>query len=132
MDAVSDAPQQPSPVRSEPGVPAGDAVVQRTRASIVLTMQAKALAQERFAPAAAAVDNELALLVGCERVSLGFHVGGRIEVAAISNATDVRQGQNSVRAIASAMEESLEQRAAIIYPLPRAGAANASLARGNG
>jgi RND family efflux transporter MFP subunit len=111
-----------------PALPGAPAVV-RSRGSVVLMMQSRALAHERFAPAATAVVNELALLLGCERVSIGFHAGGKIDVGAISNTSDVRQRQSTVRAIAAAMEEALEQRAMIIYPVPRGSARHVSLAQ---
>lgn len=128
MSAVRDVTTAPPRARAErEAAPGGPAVV-RTRSSVVLTMQARALAHERFAPAAATVVNELALLLGCERVSIGFHVGGRIDIAAISNTSDVRARQSAVLSIAAAMEESLEQRSVIIHPVPHGSAVNVSLA----
>jgi RND family efflux transporter MFP subunit len=128
VNAVSDPKTQSTPARTDaPALPVS-AVVPRSRGSVVLMMQSRALGQERFAPAATAVVNELALLLGCERVSIGFHAGGKIDIGAISNTADVRQRQSAVRAIADAMQEALEQRALIIYPVPRGSAAHVSLA----
>ena len=81
-----------------------------TRAGAVFRLQARALGHERFRPAATAVVSELALLLGCDRVSIGFHVQGRVRVAAMSGTADIRAQQNVVRAIADAMDEALDQR----------------------
>ena len=92
----------------------------------MLALQARALTHEGFQPAATAVVNELAQQLGCERVSIGFQAHGRVAVAAISNHADFRSQQDAVQAIAGAMEESLEQRAAIVYPMPPGSAKKAS------
>jgi len=110
----STAPSSPAPAASRGGV--------------VLALQARALAHEGFQAAATAVVNDLAQQLGCERVSIGFQAHGRVAVAAISNLADFRPQQNAVQAIAGAMEESLEQRAAIVYPMPPGSAGGMSLA----
>ena len=97
----------------------------------------RALQHERFAPAAAAVLSELALTLGCERASIGFHSQGRLRMAATSGGSEPLQQPALVRAVAVAMHEALDQRAAVVYPLP-AGAlpmpcfAHAELMRLNG
>lgn len=89
-----------------------------SRSAAVLSVQAKALAHDRFDAAAAAVVNHLALTLGCERVSLGLYTGARLQVIAVSGASDVRVRQSAVRHLAAAMAEALEQRLAIVHPLP--------------
>jgi RND family efflux transporter MFP subunit len=84
----------------------------------VLALQAQALAHERFDAAAAAVANHLALTLGCERVSVGLYAGTRLRVVAVSGASDVQVRQNAVKRIAAAMAEALEQRLAIVHPMP--------------
>jgi len=81
-------------------------------------MQAHALAHANFDAAAAAVVNQLALTLPCERVSLGLYIGGRLRITAISGAADVREKHNAVGRIAAAMAEALDQRLAIVHPLP--------------
>ena len=103
----------------------------------MLQLQARALGHERFAAGAGAVATELALLLGCERVSIGFHSQSRVRVAAMSGHADLRTRQNLVRAIAAAMDECLDQRGTVIHPLPRGSSAavavaHAELARVNG
>jgi multidrug resistance efflux pump len=110
----SAAPSSPAPAASRGGA--------------VLALQARALSLESFLAAAIAVVNELAQQLGCERVSIGFQAHGRVAVAAISNQTDFRAQQDVVQAIAGAMEESLEQRVSVVYPMPPGSAGGASLA----
>jgi Barrel-sandwich domain of CusB or HlyD membrane-fusion len=89
-----------------------------SRSAAVLALQAQALAQARFDAAAAAVVNQLALVLPCERVSLALYGGGRLRIVAISGAADVREKHNAVLRIGAAMAEALDQRLAIVHPLP--------------
>jgi RND family efflux transporter MFP subunit len=89
-----------------------------SRSAAVLALQAQALSHARFDTAAAAVVNQLASKLPCERVSLGLYLGGRLRIVAISGATDVREEQDAVSGIAAAMAEAIEQRLAIVHPMP--------------
>ena len=84
----------------------------------MLALQAHALAHANFDAAATAVVNQLAQSLPCERVSFGLYIGGRLRIAAISGAADVREKHNAVGRIAAAMAEALDQRLAIVHPLP--------------
>ncbi len=101
-----------------PAVRAPARAVRPSRSAAVLAVQAHALAQSSFEAAAAAVVNQLAQMLPCERVSLGLYVGGRLRIVAVSGAADVREKHNAVRRIAAAMAEALDQRLAIVHPLP--------------
>ncbi len=103
----------------------------------MLVLQSRALAHDRFAAAAASVTADLAVLLRCERVSLGLRERQRVRVATMSGVTDLRTRQAAVRRVAQAMQEALEQRSAVVYPLPpgtapNATLAHAALAKGNG
>jgi RND family efflux transporter MFP subunit len=89
-----------------------------SRSAAVLALQAQALAHARFDAAAAAVVDQLVLMLPCERVSLGLYIGGRLRIVAISGAADVREKHNAVARIAAAMTEALDQRLAVVHPLP--------------
>ena len=84
----------------------------------MFALQARALAHDNFKVAATAVATELALRLGCERVSIGFLESDRATVCAMSNTADIRLKQNIVRCIAAAMEETLDRQSVVIYPLP--------------
>jgi RND family efflux transporter MFP subunit len=92
--------------------------VRPSRSAAVLAVQAHALAHANFDAAAAAVVNQLAQTLPCERISLGLYIGGRLRIAAISGAADVGERHNAVGRIAAAMAEALDQRLAIVHPLP--------------
>ena len=126
MNTAIDPAAKAAPARrsAAPSSPAPAA----SRGGAVLALQARALSLESFLAAAIAVVNELAQQLGCERVSIGFQAHGRVAVAAISNQTDFRAQQDVVQAIAGAMEESLEQRVSVVYPMPPGSAGGASLA----
>ncbi len=89
-----------------------------SRGGTVFALQARALGHERFSVAATAVATELALRLGCERVSIGFLQHGRLCLSAMSNTADIRPQQNVVRSIAAAMEEALDRETLVIYPMP--------------
>jgi len=99
-----------------------------SRSAVVLGLQARALGQERFQASATAVVTELARMLRCERVSIGFQHHGRCRVGAMSNGADIRREQNMVRAIAAAMDEAVDQHSIIIHPLPRDSSPSVSLA----
>jgi RND family efflux transporter MFP subunit len=84
----------------------------------VLALQAQALAHARPDAAAAAAVNQLALQLGCERVSLGLYIGGRLRIVAVSGASDVRESHSAVARLLAAMSEALDQRLVVVHPLP--------------
>jgi multidrug resistance efflux pump len=108
-----------------------------SRSAAVLALQAQALAHVRFDAAAAAVVDKLALLLGCERVSLGLYIGGRLRTVAISGAADVQERHGAVARLTAAMAEALDQRLAVVHPLPSGASpavtlAHQELAQANG
>lgn len=117
--------------------PVRAAGVRHSRSAAVVALQARALAHEQPQAAALAVLNELALQLGCERVALALGPARALRVVAVSHAADLRRQQNLVKLLASAMSEAIEQRTAIVHPLP-AGAsptitlAHDALAQANG
>lgn len=113
----------PSQASADPTVASAAAraparAVRPSRSAAVLAVQAHALAHANFDAAAAAVVNQLAQALPCERISLGLYIGGRLRITAISGAADVRERHNAVGRIAAAMAEALDQRLAIVHPLP--------------
>jgi biotin carboxyl carrier protein len=120
--------------------PAGNGVTPaatRFRGGTVLALHAHALAHDHFMPSATAVLAELAQVLQCERVSLGFCEQGRMRVRATSDGSEMREQRQLVQAIAAAMDESLDQDCLVVHPLPRDSSptvslAHAELARVNG
>ncbi len=141
-----DAPARPStsvatspatvPVAA-PGARAPSRAAQPSRSGVVLALQARALAHERFRSAATSVVTQLALRLRCERVSIGFYRQGRLRIGAMSGSADISVQQNIVRAIVDAMEEAIDQGSAMMHPLPPGGSpavtlAHAQLSQANG
>ncbi len=103
----------------------------------MLVLQSRAISHDRFATAAASVVADLAVLLKCERVSLGLQERQRVRVTTISGVTDLRASQDAVLRLAQAMQEALDQRCSIVYPMPPdtatcATLAHAELAAGDG
>lgn len=135
------APARPAPGMAAvpaPSVPA--APVRRAAApsgGAAMVLQARALQHERFAPAAGAVLDGLCLITDCERVSLGLVLHGRMQTVATSSGADTLQRQNFIASLAAAMQEAVDQGAAIVFPqppgsLPALCFAHAELRRCNG
>jgi multidrug resistance efflux pump len=88
------------------------------RIGAVLELLAKAMNGAEFRSASVHVVNELAKSLGCERVSLGFSGLRKLTVCAISGTVDISPGQQSVRAVQSAMQEALDTNGIVVYPVP--------------
>src|SRR5260221_471071 len=69
-----------------------------------------------LAPAAMALVNEFATKPGAARVSLGLQSRGRLELRAISRTAWFDRKTQLVETIENAMEESIDQHAALAYP----------------
>lgn len=81
---------------------------------------ASVLAEERFRDAGMIFVTEMATLMKCDRVSLGFVKKSHVLVEAISHSASFGKQMNLVRFICGAMEEAILQRSEVIYPLPPA------------
>jgi multidrug resistance efflux pump len=77
---------------------------------------AAALDLEAFRPAAISAVTELATQLRCDRVSLGFVRRGRCHVVAMSHTAHFGKRMNLVRRIGEAMDEAIDQRAAVFFP----------------
>lgn len=77
---------------------------------------AAVLAEEVATAASMVFVTELATLMKCDRVSLGFRKKNRVRLEAISHSASFVREMNLVRAICSAMEEALLQRSELRYP----------------
>lgn len=90
----------------------------RERVQLALDLVASGLGQERFFASATAFVTALATKLRCDRVSIGFVQQGRAQVQAVSHNADFKKQTNLMRAVATAMDEALDQRATLIYPAP--------------
>ncbi|OGU15131.1 MAG: hypothetical protein A2076_15715 [Geobacteraceae bacterium GWC2_53_11] len=79
---------------------------------------ASVLAEDRFTDASMIFVTELATLMNCDRVSLGFVKNSSVSVGAISHSASFGKQMNLVRFISAAMEEAVLQRCELMYPLP--------------
>lgn len=96
----------------------GDSAM-RERLVAALNLVASSLDQERFAVAAKSFVTELATQLHCERASIGFVRRGHARVEAVSHSAQFGRQMNLIRAIASAMDEAMDQQATIQYPPPQ-------------
>jgi RND family efflux transporter MFP subunit len=109
----------------------------RRRLETVLDLAAVAGGHERFYAAATAFVTALATRLECDRVALGIVRGHRVHVRAISHSAHFGKQTNLVRAIATAMEEALDQHATVVHPpdegrAPQVTRAHAELGRQHG
>jgi RND family efflux transporter MFP subunit len=100
----------------------------------VLELMGTALSHESFKDAATAVATQLATMLGCDRVSIGFINAKYMRVDALSQSADFQSNQTLLRDIAAAMDECADQSATIVFPQaatdrPRITQAHAALSR---
>lgn len=96
------------------------ATEQATRERLISTldMVASVLVEEGFEASARAVATDLAIRLDCDRVSIGFVRDQHTEVIAVSHSADFGERMNLIRAIGTAMDESIDQRSIILQPDP--------------
>ena len=82
----------------------------------VLELIATSLKHEEFHAAATSVATELATLLECERVSLGFLSGKYILVKAMSHSADFAKKSKPVQSIGLAMDEAMDQQITLVFP----------------
>ena len=95
----------------------------RERLQAALDLVATSVGHDRFYASALALVNTLATHLQCDRVSLGFVTGGHTRVTAVSHSAQFKEQANVIRGIGEAMDEAIDQRETIVYPLPAEGAA---------
>ena len=93
----------------------------RERLMIALDIMATTLEEETFEGACRALVTELALRFNCDRVSMGLTRDMHASVVAISHSADFGKKMNLVHAIGLAMDESLDQKSVVQYPVPEQG-----------
>ena len=102
----------------------------------ILRLQSALLSQKTIAACGETLVGELAALLGCERVTLGFVCHGYAKLAASSSGSGFDARQDELARIAAAMDEAIDQAAIVNVPSARdAGCisrANAELLRSTG
>jgi RND family efflux transporter MFP subunit len=92
------------------------------RLETILELIATSLHHDRFQASATAVATELAGILGCERVTIGFLRGKHSQVRALSHSATFGKKGNLIRSIEATMDESIDQHATVVFPAPEAGA----------
>ena len=88
--------------------------------STAFDLTAQALQQVKFSAAALTFVTELANRLLCDRVSLGLVRKQATEIVAVSHSAQFGKQMNLLRAVAQAMDESIDQRTTLVYPPPEA------------
>ena len=86
------------------------------RLTAVLNLVATALHYDSFQAASTAVATELAGILDCERVSIGFIDKGHAVVKALSHSAVFTDKANLVRELGASMDEAIDQRVITIFP----------------
>ena len=87
------------------------------RLTIALDLTALTLQEDGFHAAATSFVTVLATRLGCDRVSIGFVKGRKVKVQAISHSAQFKKQMNLIRSISAAMDESIDQQKALLYPV---------------
>jgi hypothetical protein len=86
----------------------------RTSAAVDLVSVAEEHGQ--FETSAMAVANELAARLGCDRVTIGFRIGNRIRLKAMSHSAWFEPRSQLASGLENAMEEAFDQNASVAHP----------------
>ena len=82
----------------------------------VLELIATSLQHEKFQAAATSVSTELATILGCERVSIGFLKGKYMQVRALSHSADFAKKSKLAQSLGLAMDEAMDQQTSLVFP----------------
>lgn len=93
----------------------------RLRLRLALDSIAALLEHRGLKDSASAFVTELATRLGCDRVSLGLVKGPRARILAVSHSGQIEHRANLLRAVEGAMDEAVDQRAAVVHPPEREG-----------
>jgi RND family efflux transporter MFP subunit len=91
----------------------------RDKLQTVLEVVASAAAHDRYVAAATALATDLSTRLKCDRVSVGFLVGGQIKLEAVSHSAQFKERTNLMRAVAAAMDEAVDQGLTLVLPPPK-------------
>lgn len=89
----------------------------RERSGLAFDMLATVLENKGFSAACTALVTELAMRLNCDPVSMGLVRGNRCVVTAVSHAAGFGNKLSSIREIGDAMDEAVDQRAVVLYPV---------------
>ncbi|MBN2061919.1 MAG: HlyD family efflux transporter periplasmic adaptor subunit [Deltaproteobacteria bacterium] len=89
-----------------------------TRLKSAVDILAIVLSEKAFESACMSFVTEMATVLDCDRVSMGFLRGKKVRIQAISHSSQVGERMNLIRAVGMAMDEAILQRRDIYYPHP--------------
>lgn len=84
--------------------------------SNVIELLATSLHHARFQEAATAVATELANILDCERVAVGFVKRKHARVRALSNSATFQKQAGLISGIGAAMDEAIDQQSMVVFP----------------
>ncbi len=87
-----------------------------SKALNILQVVATALSNGQFNEAASGVATELAIAFNCDRVSIGLTKGRFNQIVAVSHSADIQPTQSLMQLLCAAMDEAMDQGAAVQYP----------------
>jgi len=96
--------------------------VARLRLKLALDLVSALLEHEGLTDGGAAFVTELATRTGCDRATLGVLERGRIRIRAVSHSGQFDKRANLLQFAAEAMEEAIDQKAAVSFPPAQEGA----------
>lgn len=88
------------------------------RLAAATELLASVLSEQTCASAAMKCVTELATLLSCDRVSIGFLHRNYMKVMALSHSSEFGKKMNLIRCIGNVMDEAMDQRHEVVYPVP--------------
>ncbi len=97
---------------------AGDDQTSSDDLEILTRLLATALSQDSFKALATTLTTEIATLMHCDRVALGYRDGKESQLVGLSNSAEHKPRQALVEALEAAMDEAIDQHATVEFPPP--------------
>src|SRR3954464_11987440 len=94
----------------------GEEQATRERLIATLDLVASVLSEQGFLASSQALATDLATRLDCDRVSIGFVRNHHSRVVAVSHSAEFGDRMNLIRAVGTAMDESLDQKSIIVMP----------------
>jgi multidrug resistance efflux pump len=103
----------------------------RLRLKLALDLVSSLVEHEGLKQGVSAFTTELAAKLGCDRVTIGLLNGDRVKICSMSHSGQFDRRVNLLRAVEEAMDEAVDQRNTVVYPVERASQQVVALSHAN-
>jgi RND family efflux transporter MFP subunit len=103
----------------------------RLRLKLALDLISSLIEHPGLKQGVSALTTELAAKLGCDRVTIGLLKNDRVRICSMSHSGQFDRRANLLRAVEEAMDEAIDQRDTVVYPVDRASQQVVALSHAN-